>query len=420
MAGAPIPAGDCSGSGGCSSSFASTGLCLADGTPIGIVLTRDCDTGAVTEDGWLDLTTGVFTAGPPPPGTTSCSADSYDFALSGWLCDVQPDGSVAGVALVQIERDGSGAVIGITLLDVSGAPYTPTGTMTRCPEDRVAAEVLCDAGAFDVPFIRFYIFGPTGPIPFRDTDLDGTPYVVTGPVQRCAEQIANQPIGVKITNWASDSEYVVLCDDAFKPPAPFLRRFDVDEVGNVVFTDTALDGVTPYTPIGSVVNCRWVEFKAPVEVFGPGGGPVSVNVANSTDDEWQVLCDNNGQFLRRLRTVSGVVSVSDFALDGVTPYTPIGTVRQCAPRNTAAATFTLVSGGTSFVTSPAARRVQAVFMPQPAAAAARDTINGVPLVDTSQDLKLEWGDLATSGTVAPLTFASPAGSGRQIWISQEF
>ena len=107
MAGAPLPnAADCAGA-DCpelTTSVATAGLCLDDGTPIAAVVTRDCN-GVVTEDGWIDLTTGIFTAGPPPPGTSSCSSDNYDFALSGWLCDILPDGSVAGIALVQIERD---------------------------------------------------------------------------------------------------------------------------------------------------------------------------------------------------------------------------------------------------------------------------------------------------------------------------
>lgn len=271
MAGAPIPAGDCDSGEACNTSFATTGLCLDDGTPIGIVLTRDCATGDITEDGWIDLTTGIFTAGPPPPGTSACTTDNYDFALSGWLCDILPDGSVAGIALVQIERDGSGAVIGITLIGVDGLPYVPVGTMTRCPEDRLAAEVLCDAGAAGIPFVRFYTYSPVGSIPFRDTDLAGAPYVVVGPAVRCPQDVtilgqpievtnpAGDPIDIEGTvdvgNWRDDAEYEVLCDDATDPPTPFLRRYDVDDVGGVTVTDTTLDGTTAYAVVGTEVVC---------------------------------------------------------------------------------------------------------------------------------------------------------------------
>lgn len=287
MAGAPIPSADCGGR--CpeaTTSVATTGLCLDDGTPVAVVVTRDCD-GVVTEDGWLDLTTGIFAAGPPPPGTSACTTDNYDFALSGWLCDTLPDGSVAGIALVQIERDARGAVIGITLIGIDGLPYVPVGAMARCPEDRLAAEVLCDAGAANAPFVRFYTYSPVGAIPARDTDLDGNPYVVVGPAVRCLTEIDDStPVDVNVTNtplpisdgggsitvdgtvdvgnWRDDAEYVVLCDDSTDPPTPFVRRFDVSDTGVVTVTDAELDGVTPYAVVGNAVICL---SGAPIEVI---------------------------------------------------------------------------------------------------------------------------------------------------------
>jgi len=341
MAGAPIPNSECA-DGGCpelTTSIATTGLCLDDNTPIAIVVTRDCD-GVVTEDGWLDLTTGTFTAGPPPPGTSACTTDNYDFALSGWLCDILPDGSVAGIALVQIERDGSGAVIGITLIGVDGLPYVPVGTMTRCPEDRLAAEVLCDAGAANTPFVRFYTYSPVGSIPARDTDLDGNPYVVVGPVVRCLTEIDDStPVDVNVTNtplpisdgggsitvdgtvdvgnFPDDAEFLILCD--FPPlfpnatVVPFLRRYDVDDAGVVTTTDTDLDGVTPYVPTV--------------------GGAVSICDVAYQDFEPEVLCDfgnANTQFLRRYRDTALGVLTTDTDLDGTTPYVVVGPVGTCA------------------------------------------------------------------------------------------
>lgn len=317
MAGAPIPNAECrSDCLDATTSVATTALCLDDGTPIAVVVTRGCD-GAITEDGWLDLTTGIFTAGPPPPGTSACTTDNYDFAFSGWLCDILPDGSVAGIALVQIERDDDGAVISITLIGVDGLPYVPVGTMTRCPEDRLAAEVLCDAGAANTPFMRFYTYSPTGSIPIRDTDLDGNPYVVAGPAVQCVTEIDDStPIDVNVTNtplvvsdgngsitvdgtvdvgnWRDDAEFAVLCDLGAANTA-FIRRYDVDDTGVVSVTDTNLDGTTPYVVVGPVGIC-----------------PVSGSVVVSSLPE-PVSVDDNGGSL----TVDGTVSIDNTTGDRI-------------------------------------------------------------------------------------------------------
>lgn len=318
MAGAPIPITDC-GDNGCNALIATTGLCLADGTPIAVVTERDCETGAITQTGWIDLTTGIFTPGVPPGGTTACGTDNYEFALTGWLCDVLPDGSVAGIALVQIERDASGAVIGITLIGVDGLPYVPVGTMMRCPDDQVSAIVLCDAGNGDLPFIRFFFYDASGIIPSRDTDLDGNPYLAVGPSVQCVE-------GVTIENWRDDAEFVVLCD-AGAAGTEFLRRYDVTELGAVTVTDTELDGVTPYAVVGPAELCA-------VTVTG------TVDLGNQFDDEYAVLCDTVGPFLRRYRTdLAGVVTVTDLTLAGA-PYVPVGAVSQCSA--TIAGTVTVI------------------------------------------------------------------------------
>ena len=66
---------------------------------------------------------------------------------------------------------------------------------------------------------------------------------------------------VDIGNWRDDAEFEVLCD--FPPLFPgasivqFLRRYDVDDAGVVTTTDTEIDGVTPYVPSvgGQVGSC---------------------------------------------------------------------------------------------------------------------------------------------------------------------
>lgn len=60
-------------------------------------------------------------------------------------------------------------------------------------------------------------------------------------------------------------------------------------------------------------------------ISGNGGSSASVS-----DAEFQILCDDNGAFLRRfVRDENGAVTVTDTELDGVTGYTATGTVKLC-------------------------------------------------------------------------------------------
>ncbi|MGW4173509.1 hypothetical protein ACWEGX_42190 [Streptomyces chartreusis] len=67
--------------------------------------------------------------------------------------DVLPDGTVAGVALVEPVYDtSSGDRVGTrTVNPVTGAAYTPTGTLQACTPDGCTATttalVLCDTAA---------------------------------------------------------------------------------------------------------------------------------------------------------------------------------------------------------------------------------------------------------------------------------
>lgn len=56
----------------------------------------------------------------------------------------------------------------------------------------------------------------------------------------------------------------------------------------------------------------------------------SGSVAAATpDDEYEILCDEVGSFLRRYSTEDGTAVVTDTELDGSTAYTPTGTVVRC-------------------------------------------------------------------------------------------
>ncbi|MGW3736672.1 hypothetical protein [Streptomyces sp. NPDC005148] len=56
----------------------------------------------------------------------------------------------------------------------------------------------------------------------------------------------------------------------------------------------------------------------------------SGSVAAATpDDEYEILCDDVGSFLRRYSTEDGATVTTDTELDGTTAYTPTGTVVRC-------------------------------------------------------------------------------------------
>ncbi|MFF3665463.1 hypothetical protein [Microtetraspora malaysiensis] len=192
---------------------ATTGLCLADGTPIAVVVTRDCN-GVVSEDGWINLPTGAWSAGPPPAGTVACG-DSRSIQVSGTFCDLDDDGEVLGLVLIEYAYAADGSIDAVRLVDaVTGDTYTPQGQISTCPAGVEQPEqdvvVLCDVdpdtGAVTT-FARDFRRDENGAIVgFSDYDIDGTPYTVTGTVGRCVED-------------CQDCQTVVLCDTDANPPA---------------------------------------------------------------------------------------------------------------------------------------------------------------------------------------------------------
>lgn len=82
--------------------------------------------------------------------------------------------------------------------------------------------------------------------------------------------------------------------------------------------------------------------------------------AASSDAEYEILCDDNGQFLRRYTASdSGVPTTTDTLLDGTTAYVSTGPVVRCsaapanpqidstAQRQTGAGTVTIATGARS-------------------------------------------------------------------------
>ncbi|WP_327594698.1 hypothetical protein [Streptomyces chartreusis] len=194
--------------------IATVGLCLADGTPIAVVVSRDCD-GNTTRDGWLNLTTGVWSTGAPPAGAAACG-DARAFELAGILCDTDPDtGDTLGLVLIEYAYNPDGSLASVRLVDPgTGDTYTLQGELRRCPTDATGGGqdqdliVLCDVAddGTSTPFVRDYRRDPvTGEITgHTDYALDGTPYAPTGTVGVC--QAETEP--------CRDSSSTLLCDTA--------------------------------------------------------------------------------------------------------------------------------------------------------------------------------------------------------------
>ncbi|MEH0402856.1 hypothetical protein ACFY7V_03455 [[Kitasatospora] papulosa] len=176
---------------------ATIGLCLPDGTPIAVTVVRDCE-GVVTSEGWISLRTGTFSAGAPPVGTVACG-DSQSVQVSGTFCDVDGDGAVVGLVLIEYSYAADGTIASVRLVDATtGTTYVPTGTITTCPTGTSQPEQdvvqLCDVAAdgTTTPLIRDYRRDELGAISgHSDYLLDGTPYVPTGTVGVCHPECRN-------------------------------------------------------------------------------------------------------------------------------------------------------------------------------------------------------------------------------------
>ncbi|MFD9422301.1 MULTISPECIES: hypothetical protein [unclassified Streptomyces] len=178
----------------CSPGLASTGLCLADGTPIAVLAVTacaDCGTDAAAPEvsGWLNLLTGTFAAGPPPVGSEACVGQPQQFEVGQW-CDLDAAGEVIAPVLVEYEYDDTGQLIGVRTLTPAGDPYAVVGTLGICPGavNDVEYVVLCDTGTDGTvtEFLRQLTPTGDGTSSTSDTLLDGTTaYTPVGRVGTC-------------------------------------------------------------------------------------------------------------------------------------------------------------------------------------------------------------------------------------------
>lgn len=179
-------------------------------------------------------------------------------------------------------------------------------TSTWCTRDQGVVLVVvtapcgsCDGGV-SVPEVAGWIDPATGELT-PGPPPEGAPCQGGTPGQECATV-----------------ETIPRCDATPDGCVPFLRRLVLDCDGQVTATvDTAPDGVTPYVPVGEIIDCD--------------------NCPCEAGEKTLPLCDwlpsgSAVQFLRHIEydCVTGAVTdQQDTELDGVTPYAPVGEVGEC-------------------------------------------------------------------------------------------
>lgn len=265
-----------------------------------------------------------------------------------------------GTFIRKFIQDDEGAVTAIVDLTLAGAPYVPTGTVTRCESADTEFTTVCDAGSSTTLLVR-YAFDSVGLV--TDTlyyNLDGTgPVAPVGPIseggcctpfslgescydagggdirrvmgeRRCrpdgtpgfdlyfydtqSGDLVPTPAFVDCPgpdDISRDTEQIVLCDNN----GPFIRAYqwgaDTGTPSGAP-ADYTLAGL-PYVPVGPVVNCG----------------------ASSTarDEELLVLCDSTPtRFLRRYNydaATGALIGIVNTTLDGSTPFVPVGAVGVC-------------------------------------------------------------------------------------------
>jgi hypothetical protein len=294
---------------------ATIGLCLADGTPIAVVVTRDCQ-GVITRQGWLNLTTGAYSAGDPPAGTMSCG-DSQSIQTSGVFCDVDPaTGDVLGLVLIEYTYGADGSIASVRLVDATtGQTYTPQGDITTCPAGTSQPEqdlvILCDIAADGTVtrFVRDFRRDENGMLSgHSDYTLDGAPYQPTGSVSEC-------PTVPDVFH----GEFV-LCDTAADgTTTQFVRKFIQGADGTVdAVVNLTLDGAT-YAPQGTVGMCQ------------PDECPIRqvIEVERCDDTTGDGMPDISYVELLGVDCQGTVSSLGTYTCTLDAPYTPVSPVDCC-------------------------------------------------------------------------------------------
>lgn len=292
--------GLCPQTGGCDP-ITVTGLCLPGGSPIAVVMRRDCEDGSTTLDGYVSLLSGTFTAGPPPVGTVACGG-TQSVQVSGTFCSVDTvSGDVLALVLVEYTYGEDGAIVSTRLVNaIDGTTYiVPAGAqITTCPTGTATPESstlsLCDDNG---PFLRDFRRDETGAlVSFTDYTLSLTPYVPVGTVKVCEPGCCPEAVAeVCLANGHKGA---------------IIRSSD----GGLLYLDVITGG--SFTT-GDVVPCEAFISGEPVVLcyLGPGG----------TDDV--------RRFLRHFRygTDGTVEGFEDTTLDGAPLSLAPGAAFACGP-----------------------------------------------------------------------------------------
>lgn len=262
----------------------------------------------------LDGVTPYVPVGPVARCSATAITNQFDDEYQ-ILCDSTP------TTFLRRLRTDSAGVVTVANFTLAGGAFVPVGAVSSCSvtvgnfrDDEYVQ--LCDSTP--TPFLRRFRTDAAGAVTTSDLTLAGGAFVPVGAVGLCATAVNNR----------RDLFAQVLCDTV----GSFLRRFTMNDAGVVTATNTTLDGVTAYVPVGAVGVC-------------------GLTVSNRRDTTTEVLCDNNGAFLRRYTiNDAGVVTIINTLLDGTTAYVPVGTVKTCSPASNASTlTWSTINAGSGVV-----------------------------------------------------------------------
>ncbi|KAA9379621.1 hypothetical protein F5972_08165 [Microbispora cellulosiformans] len=322
-------------------------------------VTTDCVTGEVvsTTDTTLDGAPYTVTGevGQCTPAETP--SDCRD-CTSTVLCDVAADGT-STTFLRTVCRDCTGAVVSVLDTDLGGtAPYGPSGTVGICQpaESCLNCEtvLLCDDGAEAAATITGLASSGTLPngvgwtargsgaaFPAKQSNADGSWWgqgTFPNPILTNTTWTFDRPVDVEFSvelhyfNYTDPAQRNAAQLPVGAVPVSLPTGYSYNAATGVLTGDSTLTDCTALTDPHQATSARF-RLPKPVTTFSLQylGARVA---ACGVFDMWRfgsVTVTPPGQFLRRIcRDCDGAVtSVTDTALDGVTPYTLIGAAKVC-------------------------------------------------------------------------------------------
>jgi len=160
-------------------------VCFDSGpSPLVRLTVYDPNTGAIVAGPFFrDIITGADVV--PTGNPIACpEVDSADVEQE-ILCDDDTD---PATPFIRRYTFLDGVLSAVADFELDGTtPYVVAGAAVTCdPESATGScTTLCDEGNGDIQFVRCYSVSPSGTVTTTDVDIDGAPYVVVGPVNDC-------------------------------------------------------------------------------------------------------------------------------------------------------------------------------------------------------------------------------------------